>query len=732
MEVYDQLKKIEKCQSPLRWIILILACLMMVGSYYCFDIPAALKTQIDDYMGDPSDYEVKFGLLYTLYAAPNVILPFFGGYLVDLIGVRSCLLLFSSLIAIGQVVFSFGLSIKSWPIIFIGRLIFGFGGESFTVANSALLAEWFKGKELALAFGINLSISKLGSVINNVVSPALASSTGIIFALWFGSILCAACVMCVIITIPIDKGFDLVSNKKDVNYSILANEDQSQEYEQSVSWSDGTKPLRTADFDVKERKEIRDSISSTNSSNATFHTVGVDGLPVVPILQIRQAGQSLDANSAVNRLSRDEISSNQENTQASLRDVFSLSYIFWVLVLLCAVVYGCVLPFNNISSSLLLERDYFKLPSSNCHLSNELFCESPENQPVNCPKNKWYQPPLPTNISVSEIDCSNSEWSNGCTSEYCSRLKHAESQASFIMSIPYIISAVLSPPMGIFIDRYGFRAIVATIAPGLLIIVHLLLGFSTVNPIGPLVGQGLAYTGFVSVLWPAIPLVVETRVTGLAFGIVTSMQNLACAVLPLVVALIYDESGDKYIPNVELLFVCLGFIGMCVGFYLNYYDFHHNSVLNRGLEVDPSKDSDADNNEANKGKNDNDDFLIRTITFDPNRKSFENGRDSLLGHTNNPLLSPMLSGDSKSNSPTRAPSSPKQFHYDKGSLIVVDQLGDKNNVPILNFGANDDTDEETMHGRDRNKSRSVSKENHKRGGSFTSYEEIMRVGGYRT
>lgn len=70
-------------QSMWRWVILVLGCLMMVGSYYCFDIPAALKTQIDDYMGDPDDYEVQFSLLYTLYAAPNVILPFFGGYLVD-------------------------------------------------------------------------------------------------------------------------------------------------------------------------------------------------------------------------------------------------------------------------------------------------------------------------------------------------------------------------------------------------------------------------------------------------------------------------------------------------------------------------------------------------------------------------------------------------------------------------------------------------------------------------
>jgi MFS family permease len=44
-----------------------------------------------------------------------------------------------------KVIFCFGISIKSWPVMFIGRLVFGFGGESFTVANSALLADWFKG-----------------------------------------------------------------------------------------------------------------------------------------------------------------------------------------------------------------------------------------------------------------------------------------------------------------------------------------------------------------------------------------------------------------------------------------------------------------------------------------------------------------------------------------------------------------------------------------------------------
>ena len=74
---------LQKSTSWLRWPILVLACLMLIGSYYCFDIPAAIKTQIDDYFGDPGDYETYFSLLYTLYAAPNVILPFFGGFFVD-------------------------------------------------------------------------------------------------------------------------------------------------------------------------------------------------------------------------------------------------------------------------------------------------------------------------------------------------------------------------------------------------------------------------------------------------------------------------------------------------------------------------------------------------------------------------------------------------------------------------------------------------------------------------
>ena len=62
----------KKSESSIRWIILLFSCLMYIGPYYCFDIPAALKVQFQEYMGNPLNYEAKFQLLYTLASAPNV------------------------------------------------------------------------------------------------------------------------------------------------------------------------------------------------------------------------------------------------------------------------------------------------------------------------------------------------------------------------------------------------------------------------------------------------------------------------------------------------------------------------------------------------------------------------------------------------------------------------------------------------------------------------------------
>ena len=39
---------------------------------------------------------------------------------------------------------------------------------------------------------------------------------------------------------------------------------------------------------------------------------------------------------------------------------------FWLLSLCCVVIYGTVLPFNNIASALLIERDFFPQVGLSC------------------------------------------------------------------------------------------------------------------------------------------------------------------------------------------------------------------------------------------------------------------------------------------------------------------------------------------------------------------------------
>ena len=37
---------LDKSQSPVRWLVLFLGCIIMISNYYCYDNPAALKTQV--------------------------------------------------------------------------------------------------------------------------------------------------------------------------------------------------------------------------------------------------------------------------------------------------------------------------------------------------------------------------------------------------------------------------------------------------------------------------------------------------------------------------------------------------------------------------------------------------------------------------------------------------------------------------------------------------------------
>ena len=73
------------------------------------------------------------------------------------------------------------------------------------VAQSAIVSAWFKGKELAFAMGLNLSVARLGSVINAAVVPTVYDQSGLGMALTVGFILCCFSLACGIGMVVLDK-----------------------------------------------------------------------------------------------------------------------------------------------------------------------------------------------------------------------------------------------------------------------------------------------------------------------------------------------------------------------------------------------------------------------------------------------------------------------------------------------------------------------------------------------
>jgi len=140
-----------------RWMVLVFLSLAMFGSYYAYDALSPLADVLKQQLGFSDE---NIGLLQAIYSFPNIFTVVIGGFIIDRLGLRKSLMIFGVLCMIGPAITA---SSGHLSVMAAGRLIFGMGAESLNVAVTAALARWFKGKELSFAFGINLTICRLGS-----------------------------------------------------------------------------------------------------------------------------------------------------------------------------------------------------------------------------------------------------------------------------------------------------------------------------------------------------------------------------------------------------------------------------------------------------------------------------------------------------------------------------------------------------------------------------------------
>lgn len=200
-------------QAYYRFVVLFFNCMLTFGSYFCFDIPSVLQEQFQGNLTCPNGTvsnstgngtgtcveglgmtPQEYNLLYAIYAWTNAVVVIMAGFLIDKLGNRFGVFLFSFLTVLGSAIFALGSHFKGTtyllPLMLTGRLLFGSGNGSLTIVQNRITAFWFRGKELALAFGLTLAFSRLGSVLNFFLTQRFESQYGMQWTLWGGTILC--------------------------------------------------------------------------------------------------------------------------------------------------------------------------------------------------------------------------------------------------------------------------------------------------------------------------------------------------------------------------------------------------------------------------------------------------------------------------------------------------------------------------------------------------------------
>jgi len=179
-----------------RWVVLVVISLAMFANYYVYDSIAPIA---DILKSDLGFTDADFGLLYTVYSIAAVIVLLLGGVIIDRFGTARSTILFAAICTVAGILNAVS---SDLTVMLAARFLLGVGSEPLIVAITTALAKWFKGKELSFAFGVNLTIARLGSVGADW-SPTWA---GFAYDGWQGPLIVAAVIGVLVLVAAVGYG----------------------------------------------------------------------------------------------------------------------------------------------------------------------------------------------------------------------------------------------------------------------------------------------------------------------------------------------------------------------------------------------------------------------------------------------------------------------------------------------------------------------------------------------
>ncbi|MDR3268900.1 MAG: MFS transporter [Tannerella sp.] len=163
--------------SPaVRWCVLGIVSVTMLCGYFITDVMAPLQSMLEENFGwDGTEY----GLFTGSYGWFNVTLfmLIIGGIILDKKGMRFTGVLSCGLMLVGCAIkyyavspfftlegMLFGVKIQVLTAC-LGFAIFGVGVETCGVTVTKIIARWFRGKEIALAMGLQVATARIGTAL---------------------------------------------------------------------------------------------------------------------------------------------------------------------------------------------------------------------------------------------------------------------------------------------------------------------------------------------------------------------------------------------------------------------------------------------------------------------------------------------------------------------------------------------------------------------------------------
>ncbi len=418
-------------RRPYRFGVLVVVCFMIYGSYFAYDSVGAIEDYIMESM---SIGQKDIGLMYSMYSWGAIFTLLLSGFLIDRLGTRRSSLLFAGTVTAGAAIVSIATEVR---LIHVGRFVFGAGSEALIVAQSAILARWFKGKELAFAFGAAITIGRLGTLFSFNTEALLAELMGPRGALWIATALCGL--------------------------SMLATG--------IYAWMD-TRAERVLHLDDESSERIR------------------------------------------------------------WGEVFQFNKPYWYLTFLCLCFYSAIFPFTALSTNFFHE--------------------------------KWNMP-LAVRGGDSFIE---SVFIN---------FRHMLTTAPGTTSIIVFASMIFAPIAGTMIDRVGRRATIMVVGAALMIPCFILLAYTYLAPSVAMAFLAASFVLVPAALWPSVPLIVEKRRLGSAYGLMTLIQNGGLMAFPWLNGYLRERT-HAYTASM-LMFAMLGLAALIFSLLIWNFDRSTGRIL---------------------------------------------------------------------------------------------------------------------------------------------------------